>query len=240
MFKNNYMNIFLIPSPLGDKSLPFFSESIKEIILTTDYYFVENERTTRRFISSLDTGKLVQELILFRLTKKSKLSEVTAQFLEIPENSNIGVISEAGCPGIADPGALVVQHAHKKGYHVEPIPGPSSIFMALMASGFNGQQFAFHGYLPQEPNQRQQAIIKLEGIANRHNQTQIFMETPYRNQAILEDILKVCSPNTLLCIASGIQSNEQFIKTNSIEEWRKSIMPSLHKIPTIFLLSSAT
>lgn len=234
------MKIFLIPSPLGELSNPYFAESILEIIRTTDYYFVENERTARRFIGSLNTGRAVQELILFRLTKRTDFREVSTQFLEIPENSNVGVISEAGCPGIADPGALVVQYAHKKGYEVEPIPGPSSIFMALMASGFNGQQFAFHGYLPQDSKQRQQTITQLEGQAKRFGQTQIFMETPYRNKAMIEDVLKACSPHTSLCIAAGIHTEKQFILTRTVEEWRKKGVPNLHKIPTVFVMSCST
>ncbi len=232
------MTIHLLRSPIGEHSLPFFSEAFKEIVRNTQYYFVENERTARRFISSLETGKPVQELVLFRLTKRTPMREIAGYFMEIPANSSVGVISEAGCPGIADPGALLVQYAHQQNYTVIPLPGPSSIFMALMGSGFSGQQFAFHGYLPQDKKARQQAIQQLESFSTRWKQTQIFMETPYRNAALWADLLTHCQPQTALCVAAGLDSSQQFLKTQTVAEWKKDAVPNLHKIPTIYLLST--
>ncbi len=232
------MKIYLIPSAIGEGSFPYISDTVREIIAHTRYYFVENERSARRFMSALGTGVALQELVLFRLTKYSKLREVASQFLEIPEGSSVGVLSEAGCPGIADPGALVVQYAHQHGYEVEPLPGPSAIFMALMSSGMSGQKFAFHGYLPQDQTLRQSLLGQLELLSSNLQQTQIFMETPYRNEALLADTLKVCQPHTQLCIAAGLHTPQQFVRTLPIAQWRNVALPTLHKVPTVFLLSA--
>ena len=146
-------------------------------------------------------------------------------------------MSEAGCPGIADPGANLIRIAHQKGIRVVPLVGPSSILLALMASGFNGQSFAFQGYLPIDKNQRVKKLKDLEVLAAKYHQTQLFIETPFRNQAILEDILKSCNPKTQLCIAANLTAIDEFIQTKSISEW-KALIPDLHKKPTVFILSN--
>jgi len=175
-------------------------------------------------------------LIFHKLDKDTSPEEVAELFSSIPKGEDIGVISEAGCPGIADPGALAVAYAHKNNIEVVPLVGPSSILLALMASGFNGQSFAFHGYLPIEKDLRTAAIKTLEKEALSKRQTQVFMETPYRNNKLLEDILKTCQPETKLCIAADLTSPKQFVKTKKIREWKEQL-PDLNKRPTIFVLS---
>lgn len=230
------MQLFLIPTPLGEHSLAFFSDALRKIISEIDYFFVENERTARRFIGSLSVGRAVQEFVFYRVNKRTSYREVCTQFLEIPAGSRLGVLSEAGCPCIADPGALVVRYAHERNYEVIPLPGPSSIFMALMASGLGGQQFAFAGYLPQAAEQRQQTLKNLEQRAAQ-GQTQIFMETPYRNQALWTDILQTCRADTLISVAAGLHTPAQFVRTKTVRQWQKSTPPDLHKTPAIFSLA---
>jgi len=200
---------------------------------------VENERTARRFISALALGVDIRALHFFELDKKTPLKQVKANLNEIPPESQVGVIAEAGCPGIADPGALLVQEAHRRNLEIIPLPGPSSIILAMMASGFSGQKFCFNGYLPIDKDKRASALHRLESASERWGETHLFMETPYRNDALLTDILQACRDSTLLCIASDIGGEAQFIATKSISEWKK-ITFDLHKKPTIFALSSPT
>ena len=200
-----------------------------------DYFLVENVRTARRFVSSLKLGRKIEELHFEMLDKNTPAHEVEAICNPLVNGRDMGVMSEAGCPGIADPGHLAVSFAHRHDITVVPLSGPSSIFMALMSSGFNGQSFVFHGYLPIDRQQRKNALKSMEQEAVRKGQTQIFMETPYRNDKLLADILKTCHPQTLLCVASDITGPDEIIRTMSIKNWQKS-MPDLHKRPTIFLL----
>lgn len=234
MSKQKKGKLYLIPTPLSSEALDkSITPYLRQIISSTKYFFVENERTARRFISSLKLGVKIDDLVLERLDKDSKMEEIDTFLIETIQANDICVLSEAGCPGIADPGNVAVEIAHRSGIQVIPLVGPSSIFMALMASGFNGQSFVFHGYVPIARKQRIQAIKLMERDAS--GQTQIFMETPYRNDQLMKDLLHSCSESTRLCIAKSISAENESIKTLSIRDWKKRI-PHLHKAPCIFLL----
>jgi 16S rRNA (cytidine1402-2'-O)-methyltransferase len=228
--------LYLIPTVLapGTNSQVLTSQ-IKEVIIQTDHFFVENIRTARRFIGELQTGKVIDDIQFYELNKDTVLNDIRKHFSLLKEGKNVGVISEAGCPGIADPGALAVKLAHEQGIRVIPLVGPSSILLALMASGFSGQSFVFHGYLPIDKGERARTVRQMEKEALQKNQTQIFMETPFRNNQLLEDLLTHCQPATLLCIASNITAPDEFIRTMTAKEWKEN-KPDLHKKPTIFLL----
>ena len=227
--------LYLIPSLLGDEAPKnTLSAMTLEIINSIDYYLAENEKHTRRFLKSQGITKPIQELNVQALNEHTPKEELS-QLLEPARNGfNIGIISEAGCPGIADPGADVVKIAQKENIRVIPIPGPSSIFLALMGSGFNGQQFSFIGYLPKESHARIKKIKELERLANSGN-SQIFMDTPYRNEHVLADLLEHCEKTSLLCVACDITLPNEYIRTKTIEVWRKQ-KPNLHKRPCIFVL----
>lgn len=227
--------LFLIPTILApDTSESVLSPQIKEIIQKTDYYFVENIRTARRFISDLKLDKVIDNLHFYELNKDTSIEQVRKYFSEVPRGLDIGVISEAGCPGVADPGSLAVKVAHSFHLKVVPLVGPSSILLALMASGFSGQSFVFHGYLPIDKQERAKRIKALENDSRKH-QTQIFMETPFRNNSFLEDLLQTCQSSTNLCIAANVTASDEMIQTKTIAEWIKK-KPDLHKIPTMFLI----
>ncbi len=232
------MKLFLIPTNLApDTHFQVLSPQIFEAVKVLEAYFVEELRTARRFIGSLKTGKVIDDIEFQILDKKTADLVVESKMKRwLADGKDIGVLSEAGCPGVADPGASAVKIAHKLGIEVVPLVGPSSILLALMGSGFSGQSFAFHGYLPINRPERVKALGKLVRLANE-NQTQIFMETPFRNNQLLEDILIHTSGEMKLCIASNITDPQQFIKTLSINQWKKSPL-DLHKKPTIFLLSN--
>ncbi|MFN3848798.1 MAG: SAM-dependent methyltransferase [Spirosomataceae bacterium] len=228
------MKLFLIPTILAPETQEsVLSPQIKEVIANTNVFFVEEIRTARRFISSLKIGKVIDEITFFELTKDTPQTETYEQLRNL--KTDAGIISEAGCPGIADPGSVAVGIAHQLGIQVVPLVGPSSILMALMASGMNGQSFVFHGYLPIDKSQKVKALKQIEQDAKRKNQSQIFMETPYRNNQLLEDIIQNLHPETLLCIASNVTANDEFIKTLPIHQWKKH-KPDLHKKPTIFVM----
>ncbi len=228
--------LYLIPTPLSpdslDKSITAYARSV---IGKLDHYIVENRRTARRFISSLQTGKEIEKLHFEVLDKNTRPDDVPALLQPLLGGKDTGLMSEAGSPGIADPGAMVVEAAHRASIRVIPLAGPSSIFMALMASGFNGQSFSFHGYLPIEKSRRISALRSMEKEALKWHRTQIFMETPYRNNQLLNDLIRICHPATRLCIACNITSGEEFIQTKTLADWKKS-KPDLHKKPAIFLL----
>ena len=227
--------LYLIPTVLApETSQSVLSPQIKEVVSTTDYYFVENIRTARRCISDLKVGKVIDSLHFYEVHKDTTSDQIKKYFKEIPTGQSIGVMSEAGCPGVADPGALAVKVAHEMGIKVCPLVGPSSILLALMASGFSGQSFIFHGYLPIDKAQKLKAIRSLESAAMKQ-QTQIFMETPFRNNPFLDDLLATCNPNTLLCIACNVTGSDEFIQTKTIADWKKN-KPDLHKKPTMFLM----
>jgi len=197
-------------------------------------YIVENEKTARKFLKEAGLKTPQSELTIHDYSKHNRDS--TADFFKgLQAGNDVGLMSEAGCPGIADPGAEIVEKAHRMGIKVVPLVGPSSILLALMASGFNGQSFTFHGYLPIDKTERSKKIRQLESVAEQNNQTQIFIETPFRNNPLLEEILKTAHPKTRLCIACDLTSATEFVQAKTIAEWQKKV-PELHKRPTIFLL----
>jgi 16S rRNA (cytidine1402-2'-O)-methyltransferase len=231
-------NLYLVPNVLSEcdwqSVLP---AGIKQIVTNTRYFIVEDVRTVRRFLKQVNPEININDLTFFELNKFTQLSDLPSFLKPAVDGSDVAVVSEAGCPGIADPGADVVRIAHQKGIKVVPLVGPSSILLALMASGLNGQNFTFNGYLPVKPAERIKALQELEKKAKFNHQTQIFIETPYRNNQLLQDILKCCQPQTWLCIAADITGNEEFIVTKSIQQWKMAI-PELHKKPVIFLMGS--
>ena len=231
-------NLYLIPSLLGDiEPLEVLPMRIRKIIDTTDHFIVENEKSARAFIKKVHPGKSQPSLNLYVLNKYTEVTEFS-RFLEpCRQGVSVGIISEAGAPCIADPGADIVSIAHKENIPVVPLTGPSSILLALMASGMNGQNFAFNGYLPVDTYGRKKAIRKLEAAARRGT-TQIFMETPYRNSKMMEDLVAAADDPTLLCVATDITLPTEFIKTKTIAQWRKAL-PDLHKRPCIFILGKA-
>lgn len=230
--------LYLIPLPLTDvpTASPLLIPQVREVIATTDYYLAENIRTARRFISSLKTGRVVEQLHFFELNKDTSREQVAKYFDQIPPEAAVGVMSEAGCPAIADPGHLAVRYAHRTGRKVVPLVGPSSVILALMASGFNGQFFTFNGYLPIQKQDRIKALKQLESQAAR-GKTQIFIETPYRNDALIGDMLAHLQPQTNLCIAAHLTAPDEFIQTKKITDWQKN-KPILGKVPAIFLLGN--
>ena len=231
------MPLYLIPVPLADQTAEqVLPAQISAAVADLDVFFVENLRTARRFISGLKLGKIIDNLTFFELNKDTPEAQTLAQLTAIYQNGqSAGVLSEAGCPGIADPGAVAVKIAHQLGLEVVPLVGPSSILLALMASGMSGQSFVFHGYLPIDRQQRAAALRKLEKEATARQQTQIFIETPYRNQQLFEDLLQTCAPNTRLCVACNLTAPDGFVKTMPVRTWQ-NLQINLHKKPTIFLI----
>lgn len=228
--------LYLIPTTLGDMDpAAVIPASVNSVIDIIDEFIVEDERTARRYLKKLGIAKPLDTLVLHPLNKHTERDDVGAYLKGIAEGKNIGVISEAGCPGVADPGAEVVKIAHAKGIKVVPLVGPSSILLALMASGFNGQSFAFHGYLPRERNDRIRKVKELEKAAQQKDQAQIFIETPFRNQHLLEDLLAQCNPSTPLCIACDVTLPTELIRTQLISEWKKKV-PNINKRPAVFLI----
>lgn len=229
--------LFLIPAYLSEESpIDYFAPSIKEYILKTDYFFVENEKTARKVIKFFAPEKKQSDLKLFLLDKYSESNDLKEAQKLMKSGQDFGLLSEAGLPCIADPGNVMVKWCHENNIKVIPINGPSSIILALISSGFNGQEFTFHGYLPIDKEQKKKQILFLENQVQKSGYSQIFMETPYRNNQLLEDLIKFLNPNTKLCIAANINHpTEEFIKTLKISEW-KNKKPELHKIPAVFVL----
>lgn len=228
--------IYLIPTSLGDtgfnRILPSYNT---EIVTALRYFIVEDLRTARRFLKKSNPSIDIDALTFFILNQHTTPEELSGFLQPMFEGNDMGVLSEAGCPAIADPGADVVAMAQKNSFKVVPLVGPSSILLSLMASGFNGQSFAFVGYLPIQPGERSKALKKLESRAYAEDQSQIFIETPYRNMKMLEEILTSCQSNTRLCIAADITLETEFIKTKTIKEW-KNQLPDLNKKPCIFII----
>ena len=228
--------LYLIPTQLGDNApLEVLPISVKKIIEAVDEYIVENEKTARRFIKKVSSGKSQASLKIHLLNKFTQETELPAYLNSCLEGKNIGLLSEAGCPGVADPGAEVVKIAHQKNIQVVPLVGPSSILLALMSSGMNGQSFAFKGYLPIDKSERKGALKTLERISLKENQSQIFIETPYRNNKMLEDIISCLQADTRLCVACDITLPTEYIKTKTVEEWKHEKV-DLHKRPAIFII----
>ena len=229
--------LYMVPVTLGDDNLSFvIPADVIQIVKGLEYFVVENEKSARRFLATVKSNKPVRELnfqLLNEHTAEKDLPELIAPLLA---GHNVGMLSEAGCPGIADPGATLAALAHRKGIKVSPLVGPSSILLSLMASGFNGQQFTFLGYLPSDKAARVTKLKEIEKQSERLNETQIFIETPYRNQHMLEDILASCNANTKLCIARNVSLEAELVVSTTIAEWKKNALPDLHKQPTVFLL----
>ena len=229
-------SLYLIPVPLADDaSSKSFTPYLVETINQINEYIVENSKTARRFLKEAGLKIPQSELIIHDYGKHNREGNLNDFFKGLLAGKDVGLMSEAGCPGVADPGAEIVALAHQKGIRVVPLVGPSSILLALMASGFSGQSFTFHGYLPIDKLQRANKIKELEALAERHSQTQLFIETPFRNNPMLEEILRSCKADTKLCIACDLNSGDEFIQTKSIKDWKNKI-PDLHKRPAIFLL----
>jgi 16S rRNA (cytidine1402-2'-O)-methyltransferase len=229
--------LYLIPVTLGDDNITrVLPPEVVSIAQQLETFVVENEKTARHFLSTIKTNKPVRELQLLTLNEHTTDKELPALLKPLLAGLDVGLMSEAGCPGIADPGAKLAELAHQKGVRVAPLVGPSSILLSLMASGLNGQRFTFLGYIPADKAARIQRLKEIEKISNKNHETQIFIETPYRNQHLLEDILAHCGHATRLCIACNISLEDEFIVSKSIAEWKKSALPDLHKKPTVFLL----
>lgn len=229
--------LYLIPVTLGDDNIAnALPPVVVDIARRLDIFVVENEKTARRFLSAIKTTKPVRELTLLTLNEHTTERELPALLAPLLEGRDMGVMSEAGCPGIADPGAQLAALAHKASIRVAPLIGPSSILLALMASGFNGQRFTFLGYLPSEKAARVQRLKEIEKISQKNHETQIFIETPYRNQHLLEDIVVNCLATTRLCVACNISLPGERIISQSVAEWRKIELPDLHKQPAVFVL----
>jgi len=230
--------IYLIPNLLGesnpDEILP---PHISKLVLEIKYLIVENIRTTRRFLKTINKDVIIDEITFFELNQHTNQNDIASFLLPAIEGNNIGIITEAGVPGVADPGAIVVKLAHERNIQVKPLVGPSSILMAVMAAGLNGQNFAFNGYLPITKSERLHRIKSFENRSKHENQAQVFIETPYRNNGLVDDFIAACQPNTLLCIAVDITLETEFIHTRTMREW-KTNKPDLHKRPCIFIMQS--
>jgi 16S rRNA (cytidine1402-2'-O)-methyltransferase len=229
-------NLYLIPCTLGETPpLEVLPLLVRKAVEEIDYYIVEHEKTARRFIKHIVPRKSQPDLQFQLINKYTVETEIPDMLSPCHQGLDIGVISDAGCPGIADPGAAVVAEAHRQGIRVVPLVGPSSILLAMMASGFNGQNFAFNGYLPIDKRERRKEIKRLERLSEEHDQSQLFIETPYRNNQMLESILSTVQGQTKVCIACDITLPTEFIRTLTADEWKKN-MVDLNKRPTIFII----
>lgn len=235
--KKSKASLYLIPVTLGETSieqvLPAYNH---DIIVGIKHFIVENIRSARRFLKKVEKSIDIDELTFYELNRHTDRKFIGEYLDAIKQGKDVGIISEAGCPAIADPGADVVAIAQQRGIKVVPLVGPSSIIMSVMGSGFNGQSFAFNGYLPVEVPQRIKALKKLETKVWNDDQTQLFIETPYRNGKMFETIVNNLKPNTKLCVAAGITCPEEYIKTQTVAQWKKDKLPDLGKIPAIFLI----
>ena len=228
--------LYLIPTVLADDTAAqVLPPQVPAQVAALQYFLVENARTARRFIKQVAPEQVIEELRLSVIDKDSTDAQVRAAVqLMVQQNLDAGVLSEAGCPGIADPGALLAREAHRVGVRVVPLVGPSSLLLALMGSGLNGQSFAFHGYLPIERNKRVAALKQLERQAQQ--QTQLFIETPYRNGQLLQDLLATLQPGTRLCIAASLTAPGEYLRTDTVAGWKKAGLPDIHKQPAVFLI----
>lgn len=229
--------LYLLPNTLGNpdttRTIP---AAVPELTRVVKIYIVENLRSARRFLKSLDRSIDIDQLVFYELNEHTTFEEIPDFLNEVIEGADAAVLSEAGLPAVADPGALVVAMAHQKGIRVIPLTGPSSVLLSLMASGLNGQAFTFHGYLPVKQPERVKKIRELDLTVKRKKETQIFIEAPYRNDGLLSDILASCDSSTLLCVAADLTMESEYIRTKSVGDWKKEKKPSLHKRPVIFLL----
>lgn len=233
----NLGTLYMIPVTLGDDRLSdVLPQEVMALTRKLDHFVVENEKSARRFLSSLKTEKPVREINMQLLNEHTEAKDIPALLSPLLAGHDVGMLSEAGSPGIADPGAALAEAAHRRGIRVSPLVGPSSILLSLMASGFNGQQFTFLGYLPSDKNARITKLKEIEKRSQQRKETQIFIETPYRNQHMLEDILAHCGDATKLCVASNISLENELIISKPIAEWKKMGPLDLQKQPTVFLI----
>jgi 16S rRNA (cytidine1402-2'-O)-methyltransferase len=241
MKSNSLGKLYLIPITLSNPGettvVPedVLPHTIKRTIDFVDYYIVENEKTARKFIKSIHPEKKQPDLKISVLNKHTEIAEHNDFIQPLLRGENIGLMSESGCPGVADPGAVIVKLAHEKGIQVVPLVGPSSILLAIMASGMNGQSFAFNGYLPIDKNDKKQALKSFERLSQEKNQSQLFIETPYRNNKLMEDLLQILQANTYLCVACDITLPTEYIKTKTVNQWKKE-KADLHNRPCIFII----
>lgn len=228
--------LYLVPTGLGaDAPAAFVPEATRDVIHRLRRFVAENAKTARQFLKAVGYPRLLREASFEVLDEHTPASAVADLLAPLLEGEDIGLMSEAGCPGVADPGAALVHRAHVAGIRVVPLVGPSAILLALMASGMNGQRFAFHGYLPVDAAKRRARIASLESASGRDDATQIFIETPYRNQALFEALLATCKPSTLLCVAADLTTASQFVRTRTVAEWKRE-RPDLERRPAVFLL----
>ena len=231
--------LYLIPTPLGDSALEtILPPAVRDIAATLDTFIVEHPKTARAFLKQIATQTPLQQLNLLVLDEHTPASDLQALLEPLRAGKNVGLISEAGCPAVADPGANLVRLAHQQGIRVIPLVGPSSILLGLMASGLSGQRFTFHGYLPVDKTERKNKLMELELAASTHDETQIFIETPYRNRQMLEAITTSCHDATALCVATDVTLTTEMIVTKTVAEW-KHHLPDIDKRPTVFLLHVA-
>lgn len=229
-------SVYLIPTVLAeDTAAAVIPAQVAQCLIGLSYFIVENARTARRYIKTMAPEKVIESLQIVVIDKNSSETEVRKALEPVLKGQNAGIISEAGCPGVADPGAEIVKWAHRQKIKVVPLVGPSAILLALMSSGFNGQSFTFHGYLPIEKKDRVLAIRQLEKEMLQRDQTQIFMETPYRNNQLLTDLLQQLNPTTCLCIAANISGSNECIRTKTVANWQGNL-PDIHKQPAVFLI----
>lgn len=227
--------LYLIPAPLGEGNIDWIiPPAVRQCIMKLDQYIVEHPKAARRFLKQAGCTRL-QSISMRILDEHTQSSELEGLLEPLLAGCDIGLLSEAGCPAVADPGANLVRLAHQKDIRVLPLVGPSSILLALMASGLNGQRFAFHGYLPIDRAKRATRIVELEKASIIHDQTQIFIETPYRNQKMLDSLISTCRDGTVLCISANLTLENEYISTKTVKEWRHAL-PDLNNKPAMFLL----
>ena len=231
--------LYLIPVPLGPAPLEqVLPQTVRERAATLTHFIAENAKSARAFLKALPCALPVQEIRISELNEHTEAAALPALLAPLLDGHDTGLISEAGCPAVADPGANLVTLAQERGIRVVPLVGPSSLLLALMASGLSGQNFAFHGYLPARDDQRQKRILELEKDSRQHRRTQIFIETPYRNSKMLESLLKHCAPQTRLCIATNLTLESEQVVTRSAAQWKQCPPPDIDRRPTVFLLQA--
>ncbi len=233
---SDFGTLFLLPTPLGDEGVHAIPAYVIEKLHGLNYLVAERARTARRFIKRTSPPKPIGSFNIQELNEHTTQPEIAPLLQPLMEGNDVGLLSEAGCPGVADPGASLVELAHAKGVQVVPLVGPSSILLALMASGLNGQQFCFNGYLSAKPAQLTKDLRRLEQLSGSRQQTQIFIETPYRNNKLVEKALSILSLGTLFCIAVDLTLPTQSISTKTVAEWASAPRPDLHKRPAVFLI----
>jgi len=229
--------LYLVPAPLGEGPLEaILPQDVRTLANRIDHWVVENAKTARRFLKLYGPERVIAELKMMELNEHSKESELAALLAPLEAGHDVGVISEAGCPGVADPGANLVRLAHRRGIRVVPLVGPSSILLALMAAGASGQRFRFHGYLPVEAGPRQERLRELERDSSKLDEAQLFIETPYRNDAMVDAILQACKPATQLTVARDLSCNDELIVSQTLSNWKSQARPDLKKKPAMFVL----